>query len=120
MSYRSGRFGFSAAHVSALECAGYQIEASVAPLFYEGHKGGPDFVEAPLTPYFLAYDSATRPGSSNVLEIPVAAALNRRLPPRARYAYARAPPPYTTQPVPRQLALARWRWGPRSYSSVDA
>src|SRR5262245_14253326 len=61
VSYRSGRFGFSAAHVSALEAAGYLVESSVAPLFYEAHKGGPDFVEAPLTPYFLAYDSATRP-----------------------------------------------------------
>ena len=42
--------------------SGYQVESSVAPLFYEAHKDGPDFVEAPLTPYFLAYDSATRPG----------------------------------------------------------
>ena len=45
-----------------LERLGYLVESSVAPLFYEAHKGGPDFVEAPLTPYFLAYDSATRPG----------------------------------------------------------
>ncbi len=59
---------------------GYLVESSVAPLFYETHKGGPDFVEAPLTPYFLAYDSAVRPGSSNVLEVPVSAGLNRRLP----------------------------------------
>jgi len=56
-SYRSGRFGFSAAHVSALERAGYLTESSVAPLFYEAHKGGPDFVEAPLQPYFLSYDA---------------------------------------------------------------
>src|SRR5262245_44658109 len=56
VSYRSGRFGFSAAHVSALESQGYLVESSVAPLFYETHKGGPEFVEAPLRPYFLAYD----------------------------------------------------------------
>ena len=30
--------------------AGYLVESSVAPLFYEAHKGGPEFVEAPLTP----------------------------------------------------------------------
>src|ERR1043166_3747559 len=60
VSYRSGRFGFSAAHVPGLERLGYRIESSVAPLFYEGHKHGPDFVDAPLRPYFLAYDSATR------------------------------------------------------------
>src|SRR3954454_14887777 len=48
ISYRSGRFGFSAPHVSALEREGYRIESSVAPLFFEAHKGGPEFVEAPL------------------------------------------------------------------------
>ena len=68
VSYRSGRFGFSPAHVAALERLEYRVESSVAPLFYEAHKGGPDFVEAPLTPYFLAYDAATRPGTSEVLE----------------------------------------------------
>ena len=31
VSYRSGRFGFSAAHVSSLEREGYLIESSVAP-----------------------------------------------------------------------------------------
>ena len=66
MSYRSGRFGFTAAHVSALERFGYLVESSVAPLFFEAHKGGPDFVEARLEPYFLAYDSAVRPGTSRV------------------------------------------------------
>ena len=119
VSYRSGRFGFSSDHVSALERCGYLVESSVAPLFYEAHKGGPDFVEAPLRPYFLAYDSATRPGSSAVLEIPVSAALNRRLPRRLQYAYARAPKPYTTKRVLRALRLLRLRWLRPSYSSLD-
>jgi peptidoglycan/xylan/chitin deacetylase (PgdA/CDA1 family) len=119
VSYRSGRFGFSADHVAALERAGYRIESSVAPLFYEAHKGGPAFVEAPLTPYFLAYDSATAPGSSNVLEIPVSAALNRRLPKFLQYAYARAPRPYTTKRVLRALRLLRLRWLRPSYSSLE-
>src|SRR6187549_1077512 len=48
VSYRSGRFGFSADHVAALEQHGYLVESSVAPLFSETHKGGPEFVEAPL------------------------------------------------------------------------
>ena len=48
VSYRSGRFGFSADHVSALERAGYRVESSVAPLFFERHKSGPDFADAPL------------------------------------------------------------------------
>lgn len=89
VSYRSGRFGFSADHVFALERAGYRIESSVAPLFFERHKGGPDFVEAPIRPYFLSYDDASAPGSSNVLEIPVSAALNRRVPAWLERAYGR-------------------------------
>ncbi len=119
VSYRSGRFGFSAAHVAALEAQGYRIESSVAPLFYEAHKRGPDFVDAPLRPYFLAYDSATRPGTSAVLEIPVSAALNRRVPKSLRFAYARAPRPYTTKRVLRKLGIARVRWLRPSYSSLD-
>jgi len=119
VSYRSGRFGFAAAHVAALEQLGYLIESSVAPLFYEAHKQGPDFVEAPLTPYFLAYDSATTPGTSGVLELPVSAALNRTLPRRLQYLYARAPRPYTTKRVLRKLGLVRLRWLRPSYSSLD-
>jgi hypothetical protein len=119
VSYRSGRFGFSADHVAALERCGYQVESSVAPLFYEAHKGGPEFVEAPLKPYFLAYDSATQPGGSAVLEVPVSAALNRKLPSALQFAYARAPRPYTTKRVLRALGLLRMRWLRPSYSSLD-
>ncbi len=118
VSYRSGRFGFSAEHVAGLERFGYLVESSVAPLFYETHKGGPDFVEAPLTPYFLAYDDATAPGTSNLLEVPVSAALNRRLPRRLQYLYARAPRPYTTKRILRALRLLRMRWLRPSYSSL--
>ena len=119
VSYRSGRFGFAAAHVAALEARGYRLDSSVAPLFYEGHKHGPDFVDAPLQPYFLAYDSATRPGTSAVLEIPVSAALNRRMPKRLQYLYARAPKPYTTKRVLRKLGVAHVRWLRPSYSSLE-
>lgn len=117
-SYRSGRFGFSADHVAALEQHGYTVESSVAPLFYESHKGGPEFVEAPLEPYFLAYDSATRPGCSQLLEVPVSAALNRALPKRLQYAYARAPKPYRTKRALRALGIVRMRWLRPSYSSL--
>jgi peptidoglycan/xylan/chitin deacetylase (PgdA/CDA1 family) len=119
VSYRSGRFGFSADHVAALEGAGYLVESSIAPLFYEVHKGGPEFVDAPLCPYFLAYDSAVRPGSSNVLEVPASAALNRRLPRVLQRLYARAPSPYTTKRILRALGIARMRWLRPSYSSLD-
>src|SRR6187401_2884042 len=41
VSYRSGRFGFDASHVAALERYGYLVDSSVVPLFNESHKGGP-------------------------------------------------------------------------------
>ncbi|MFN8058805.1 MAG: hypothetical protein U0Q12_06525 [Vicinamibacterales bacterium] len=119
VSYRSGRFGFSAAHVAALEKAGYRTDSSVAPLFQETHKGGPEFVDAPLTPYFLAYDCATRPGSSDVLELPLSAALHRRLPRWVQRAYGYAPRQYTTRRVLRKLGLARLLWLRPSYTSLD-
>jgi peptidoglycan/xylan/chitin deacetylase (PgdA/CDA1 family) len=117
-SYRSGRFGFSASHVSSLESAGYTVESSVAPLFYEAHKGGPDFVDAPPAPYFLSYDSATRPGTSSLVELPISAALNRRVPGWVARRYGRAPWPYTTRRALRLARLAHVRWLRPSYSSA--
>jgi hypothetical protein len=119
VSYRSGRFGFSAAHVSGLERNGYLVDSSVTPLFYEAHKGGPDFVDAPLTPYYLAYDHPTRPGSSRVLELPVSAALNRRVPHWLARAYGRAPRPYATRRLLRLARIAQVRWLRPSYSSAE-
>ena len=119
VSYRSGRFGFSASHVSSLERAGYLVDSSVAPLFYEAHKQGPDFVGAPLTPYYLAYDDATRPGTSRVLELPITAALNRRVPRVVEHLYARAPRNYTTKRVLRLLRIAHVRWLRPSYTSAE-
>ena len=119
VSYRSGRFGFSASHVSSLERAGYLVDSSVAPLFYEAHKQGPDFVGAPLTPYYLAYDNATRPGTSRVLELPITAALNRRVPAVLEHLYARAPRNYTTKRALRLLRIAHVRWLRPSYTSAD-
>jgi hypothetical protein len=120
MSYRSGRFGFTAAHVSSLERAGYLVDSSVAPLFYEAHKGGPDFVGAPLNPYFLSYDDAASPGTSQLLELPVSSALNRRVPAWMERAYGRLPWPYTTKRLLRLSKIAEVRWLRPSYSSVEA
>lgn len=119
ISYRSGRFGFSARHVSSLERAGYLVESSVAPLFYEPHKGGPDFVDAPLCPYFLSYDRATRAGSSGLLELPLSAALNRPVPRSVAHLYGRLPNPYQTKRWLRLLRIAEVRWLRPSYSSAE-
>jgi len=119
VSYRSGRFGFSAAHVSSLERQGYLVESSIAPLFYEAHKRGPDFVGAPLTPYYLSYDSATRPGTSRLLELPISAALNRRVPAFLERWYGRAPSPYMTKRLLRLMKIAEVRWLRPSYNSAE-
>ena len=110
LSYRSGRFGFSASHVFDLERAGYRIESSVAPLLYEKRRGGPEFVGAPPTPYFLAYDDPTASGASNLLEIPVSAALNRRVPAVVGHLYGRAPFAETTKSLLERLGVARVQW----------
>ena len=109
VSYRSGRFGFSAAHVSSLERQGYLVDSSVAPLFYEAHKGGPDFVGAPLTPYFLAYDHATRPGIERRAGAAHLAALHRRVPRALAAVYGRAPRAIQTKRMLRLLRVARSR-----------
>jgi peptidoglycan/xylan/chitin deacetylase (PgdA/CDA1 family) len=119
VSYRSGRFGFTAAHVSSLERAGYRVDSSVAPLFYEAHKHGPDFVGAPLTPYFLAYDDATKAGTSDLLELPISAALDRNVPEVVQRWYGRAPWPYTTKRLLRLARIAKVRWLRPSYSSAE-
>jgi len=118
-SYRSGRFGFHASHTSALEDAGYSVDTSIQPLFYEAHKGGPDFVDAPLTPYWLSHDSAIRAGDSSLLEVPVSAALNRQVPRWVVRAYGRAPHPYHTKRLLRLMRIVKTVWLRPSYSSLD-
>lgn len=119
VSYRSGRYGFDGSHTAVLEKAGYLVDTSVHPLLYDAYRGGPDFVDAPSTPYLLSYDSAVRAGTSSLLEVPVSAGLSRSLPQWLVRAYGRAPSPYQTK---RFLRLARivemWSLRP-SYSSLD-
>jgi hypothetical protein len=102
-----------------LERAGYLVDTSVHPLLYESRKGGPDFVDAPITPYFLSYESATRPGASRLLEVPISAALNRRWPDWMVRAYGRAPAAYHTKRVLRLARIVRTCWLRPSYSSLE-
>jgi hypothetical protein len=118
-SYRSGRFGFSAAHVRPLEAAGYRIDSSIAPLFNERHKRGPDFADAPLMPYRLDYQRATQPGNSPIVELPISCALSRRWPHAAQMFWARAPQAYTTRRVLKKLGIVRPIWLRPSYSSLE-
>ena len=118
VSYRSGRYGFHASHTAPLERAGYLVDTSVHPLLNELHKGGPDFVDAPLDPYFLSYDSAVRPGGSSLLEVPISAGLNRSFPEWAVRAYGRAPAPYHIKRLLRLAGVVKTCWLRPSYSSL--
>ena len=60
-----------------------------------------------------------RAGSSNVLELPISAALNRRVPDVVQRLYARAPWNYTTKRVLRLAKVAHVRWLRPSYSSAE-
>src|SRR5688572_25763330 len=119
VSYRSGRYGFDATHTAVLEKAGYLVDTSVHPLLYEVYRGGPDFVDAPLTPYLLSYDSVVRPGNSSLLEVPISAALNRSLPHWMVRAYGRAPQPYHTKRFLRLARIVKMCSLRPSYSSLD-
>lgn len=119
VSYRSGRYGFHASHTAVLERAGYLVDTSVHPLLYEAYRGGPDFVDAPLTPYFLAHDSAVRAGTSSLLEVPLSAALSRSLPQWIVRTYGRAPWPYHTKRVLRLARIVKLLSLRPSYSSLE-
>ncbi len=119
VSYRSGRYGFHASHTAVLEKAGYLVDTSVHPLLYDTYRGGPDFVDAPLTPYLLSYDSPVRAGTSSLLEVPVSAALDRSLPQWLVRAYGRAPSPYQTKRFLRLARIVKMYVLRPSYSSLD-
>ena len=59
------------------------------------------------------------PGTSDLLELPISAALNRRVPAMLERWYGRAPWPYTTKRVLRLLRIAHVRWLRPSYSSAE-
>jgi hypothetical protein len=119
VSYRSGRYGLDASHVAVLETSGYRVDSSVHPLLYEAHRGGPDFVDAPLTPYLLSYDSLVHSGTSSLLEVPISSGLNRSLPSWMVRAYGRAPFPYHTKRFLRLARIVKTCWLRPSYSSLD-
>ena len=75
-SYRAGRWGFSTAQIPLLVELGYLIDCSVTPgVSWQRDTGlrvgGPDFTEAPATPYVLAEDDPCQAGASGLLEVPV-------------------------------------------------
>lgn len=118
VSYRSGRFGLSAAHVAPLERAGYRVDSSVVPLLNEARKGGPVFVDAPAGPYRLAYENVEAAGSSRILEVPVSAGLSRPMPRSLERFYGRFVTGYQARRVLRLAGIVRVVWLRPSYSPL--
>jgi len=79
-SFRAPMLRINEATVRALEETGFQSDSSVASQRFDGpltfgSKRKLKWLIAPRKPYVLSYDSIVKSGSSNVLEIPISAAI---------------------------------------------
>ena len=78
ISHRAGRWGFDGNYAKALITERYIVDCSVTPgVSWRSSKGnpagngGPDFFDAPSTPYYLDLEDVRRAGNSGLLELPV-------------------------------------------------
>ena len=86
VSHRSGRWAISRDYVQALDSLQFKVDCSVTPHFSwvkrqgdpKGH-GGTDFTGFPSKPYFIDLDDISRPGGSQLLEIPMTISKSYRL-----------------------------------------
>ncbi len=119
VSYRAGRNGFTGWQVPILQEMGYRVDSSVDPFFNEKRKGGPSFAGAPLVPYFVSPEDPRRAGPSQLLEIPVTSALDRKWPSWLETAYADVSSAYHFRRALRLLKIARPIWLRPSYSNPE-
>jgi hypothetical protein len=79
-SFRAPMLRINEATVRALEEAGFCSDSSVASQRFDGpftfgSKKKLKWLVAPRKPYMISYDSVVKSGSSNILEIPISAAI---------------------------------------------
>jgi peptidoglycan/xylan/chitin deacetylase (PgdA/CDA1 family) len=79
-SFRAPALRINSETVRALEKTGFTTDSSVASQRFDGpmtfgSKEKLQWLHAPRNPYYISYDSPVKPGNSNVLEIPISAAL---------------------------------------------
>lgn len=79
-SFRAPALRINSKTVCALEKMGFTTDSSVASQRFDGpmtfgSKEKLGWMRAPRNPYYISYDSPVKVGSSNVLEIPISAAL---------------------------------------------
>jgi peptidoglycan/xylan/chitin deacetylase (PgdA/CDA1 family) len=79
-SFRAPMLRINEATVRALEETGFRSDSSVASQRFDGpltfgSKKKLKWLVAPRKPYMISYDSVVKSGSSNILEIPISAAI---------------------------------------------
>ena len=121
-SYRAGRWGWVAPHISVLESLGYSVDSSVVPWMDfrpnmgipasidggVGGCGGIDYSHAPREPYHPDYADARCKGDALLLEVPVSVGFTRRVPSSAYACYGYLPT--LAQRVLRKSGVLRPVW----------
>ncbi len=79
VSFRAGRFGIHGPLAGLLDQQGYRVDSSVTPGLSWHRLGGPDFTDAPLTPYHPDESDICRPGRLSLWEIPLTMVYTRAL-----------------------------------------
>ncbi|MBX3441602.1 MAG: polysaccharide deacetylase family protein [Planctomyces sp.] len=83
-SFRAGRYGLDAVGARILEELGYAVDSSVIPFTNYASQQGPDFREAPFTPYWFDGADLCAPGDAGaLLEAPVTVGFSH-----SRFAFA--------------------------------
>lgn len=77
-SFRAGRYGLDIAGAKILAELGYFVDSSVIPFTSYAAEDGPDFSQAPTTPYFIAGDDLRVPQNAGILlEVPMSIGYSR-------------------------------------------
>jgi hypothetical protein len=78
ISHRAGRWAFDERYAQMLLEEGYRVDCSVTPLVSwkttlgdPSGPGGSDYTDFPNEPYWVDLDDISRPGTSDLLELPV-------------------------------------------------
>jgi hypothetical protein len=78
VSHRAGRWAFDERYAEMLLCEGYRVDCSVTPLVNwkttlgdPSGRGGSDYTAFPRDAYWVDLGDISRPGSSDLLEVPM-------------------------------------------------
>jgi hypothetical protein len=78
ISHRAGRWAFDERYAEMVLDEGYRVDCSVTPLVSwkttlgdPSGQGGSDYTDFPGEPYWVDLDDISRPGTSDLLEVPV-------------------------------------------------